>query len=303
MHDKDGITYLFCMSDRDLGYAVIAFLVIFISVPALYLAFHFLAPSHYRLVVFENINALNFLKKQDQVRLRGVEAGQVLDVFLKDGKTCVRIKIRHELDLHQGYGIIALAKGFMGDRYLEIDPGDMNAPRISANETLYGTFPLGPVEAMAYSGEMKEKLHSLIELTNELRNASAGKQSFGSRLSSITKKLDSLSISLTNIFRNANRLAGKGADILQKSADYSNELNSSIPRTVETIESIITKTRKLLGAVDSFVASSDPLLQKLKGQEALSLNEKFQNLKQKIGSLKNFINEIDEQGLKVPLKL
>lgn len=291
------------MSDRNLGYAVIIFLAAFIAVPAIYLTVHLLAPKHYRLVVFENINAMNFLKKDDRVRIHGAEAGQVRDVFLNNGKTYIRIKTIYPLDLHQGYSVSALAKGFMGDRYLEIDLGSSTAPRIAAEEILSGSFPPGPVELVAYSGQMKEKLCALIEITDKLRYSSTGKQSFNSRFKAIAKKLESVSQSLTYILRDIDRLAGKSAAVIQKSADFSTKLGSSVPKTVTSLDSIIQKTRKLFAVADSFVASSGPLIRRLNGQEAQRLDENFRSLKEKIESLKSLINDLNEQGLTVPVNL
>ena len=301
------ITYLLFMNDRNLGYAVILFLIFFILVIAVYLSLQFLSPVHHRTIIFDSANSLSFLKKQDPVRLWGVEAGQIRNIFLKEAKTYVEIETRHALDIHQGYRVIAKAKGFMGDRYIEINPGDMHAPPIDPKEPLNGIFPLGPTEAMAYTGELKTKVRSLVLLTEELKNGSPGTKPFKSRFNSMIKRLDGISVSLTEILRKADRFAFKNADTLaaalKKASDVSIKMNSSAPQVVVTIESIIVKTKKLLIALDSLTISSAPLIEQLNGQKANALNNDLLKLRQQIESLRDFINEIQEDGLKLHVNL
>jgi hypothetical protein len=295
------------MNDRNLGYVVILFLIIFLLISAVYFSLQFLLPVHYRIIIFNSPNTLSFLKKQDPVRLRGVEAGQIRNIFLKGDTTCVEIETRHALDIHQGYRIFAEAKGFMGDRYIEINPGDIHAPPIISAEPLSGIFPIGPTEAIAYAAGLKTKVRSLIILTDELRNGSPGRKPFTARFSSMMKKLDSISVSLSRILSNVDRFAIKNADTIAaalKKADYfSNKMNSSAPAATVTIENILIKSKKLLVAVDSLTASFTPFIERLNDMETNALNKDLIKLRQQIESLRNFINELHEDGLKIHVRL
>jgi ABC-type transporter Mla subunit MlaD len=290
------------MSDRNLGYSVIFFCVVFVLIISLYLAFQFLAPHYYRTVIFNSINTLSFLKKQDPISIRGMEMGQIRNIFWKNGNTYVEIQTRHPLTIHQGYRIIAEAKGFMGDRYLEINPGDMNAPLIAEKEPLSGFFPIGPTEAIALSAGMDQRVRSLIVLTDELRTGP-----FTSRFNFLTKKFDSISVLLSQILHNVDHLGGKNVDTLavalQKADDYSKKLNSSVPKAMATIEGVMAKTKKLLVAADSLSISVVPLIERIKGREASVLDNDFHKLQKQVESLRNLINELQEDGLKLPINL
>ena len=308
MHSNDVITYLlFMINDRNLGYAVILFLIIFVLIIAVYLSMQFLTPVHYRTIIFNSPNTLSFLKKQDPVRLRGVEAGQIRNISLKGDTTYVEIETRQPLDIHQGYRIIAEAKGFMGDRYIEINPGDIHASPIVSTEPLSGIFPLGPTEAIAYAAGLKTKVRSLIVLTDELRKSSPGRKPFTARFNSMMKKLDSISVSVSKILLNVDRFAFKNADTIAaalKKADYfSKKLNSSAPEATETIENILIKSKKLLIAVDSLTVSFTPFIERLNDMETNALNKDLIKLRQQIESLRNFINELQEDGLKLHVRL
>jgi phospholipid/cholesterol/gamma-HCH transport system substrate-binding protein len=295
------------MNDRTLGYGVILFLTAFVMILLMYLSFQFLSPLHRRTIIYDTANTLSFLKRQDPVCYRGMKVGQIRRIFLKEGKTYVEIETRHALEIHQGYRIFAEAKGFMGDRYVEIDPGDMNAPPIDAEKPLSGFFPMGPTEAIAYTGVIEDKVRSLIVLTDELRNGSAEKTSLVSRLSAMAQKFDSISMMLTTTLRDADLLVVKNADtlasVLQKASVYSKKLNSSVPETIATIENIMVKTQRLLAAADSLTVSCTPLIDLLTGHASRTIDEKFSHLRKQIESLRNFINVVQEKGLTVPISL
>jgi phospholipid/cholesterol/gamma-HCH transport system substrate-binding protein len=295
------------MSDRNLGYSIIFFLLIFILIPTGYLSVQHLAPAHYRTIVFTSVNTLSFLKQQDPVRIRGIQVGQVRTISWSEGKTCVVIETRQKLSIHPGYRIIAETKGFMGDRYLDINPGDTNASLIDAKDSLAGVFPMGPTEALAYMGELRGKVHSLVKLTNELRCGSAGKKPFPEHFNSIVREFDSISASLTHILHSIDRLVCQNADtlavVLKNSRDFSERLNTGVPEAAAKIDSVITKTKKLLVMMDSLGAAAGPLADRLDAKEARALADLFRQLRRRAESLRNIINEIREDGVKVRIRL
>ncbi|MGA2506903.1 MAG: MlaD family protein [Chitinispirillaceae bacterium] len=295
------------MSDRNLGYSVIFFCIIFVLIVSVYLSSQFLTPVYHRTILFDSVNTLSFLKKEDPVCIRGIETGHINNIFWKNGKTYVEIQTKRPLKIHSDYRVIAEAKGFMGDRYLEIDPGDMNAPLFTDKEPLTGFFPLGPTEAIALSGKMNERVRSLMALTEELRTDSPGKPSFSSGFKSLAKQIDNISVLLTDVVRNVERWSGKNADTLafalKKADNYTKTLNSTVPVTIEKMEIIMKKTKKILIAVDSLTISTNSLLDRLKSGEAFIIDNNFRQLQKKAESIRNSIKELQEEGLRLPINL
>ena len=195
----------------------------------------------------------------------------------------------------------------MGDRYLEINPGDMNAPLITDKEPLSGFFPLGPTEAIALSGGMNERVRLLIALTEDLRTDSPGRPSFPSRFKSLAKQIDSISVLLYNVVRNVDHWSGKNADtlavVLKRTGNYTKTLNSTVPVTIEKMENVTEKTKKILIAVDSLTVSTNFLLARLKNREAFKLNNDFLQLQKQVESIRNSIKELQEDGLRLPIHL
>lgn len=297
------------MSDRSLGFSVILFLVVFVFIPALYLSSKALAPGHHRTIVFDSINTGSFLRIEDPVRVNGFEAGLVKSITWDKGKTLVKIETAQPLLIHRGYSIIAEAKGLMGDRYLEINPGDENSPIVDQKELLYGSFPLGPTEAIAFMGKLKTMVDSLVKISIILKNgsASAGTPSFIASFHSVTRSLDSIAASLSQVLNETNRIIGKGVDslalALQKADAFSRQLNNTVPETLSSLNSIFAKTEKLLIAVDTLVATSDRLVKKANGPEVAELAATFNKLKGQIETVRNLLNEVRKKGLDLPIRL
>lgn len=295
------------MNDRAIGYSVILFLIVFLVVPALYLCSKALAPLHQRTVVFDSIYTGSFLRIQDPVRQKGFEAGLVQSIAWDKGKTVVKIETAQPLAIHRGYRIVAEAKGFMGDRYLEIEPGDESAPLVNDKEPLLGSFPLGPTEAIALMDRLETMVDSIVKVTFALKNGSPGKTSLISGFHSVVGKLDTVSASLALVFKDMERLVGKNADsmaeALRKTAQFSKEMNTMVPETVTLLSSTITKTEKILVAADSLAATSERLISKINGPETAELNETFLKLKSQIETVRNLLNGIRRDGVELPVKI
>jgi phospholipid/cholesterol/gamma-HCH transport system substrate-binding protein len=295
------------MTDRTLGFSVILFLIVFVIVPGLYLTSKALAPIHNRTIFFDSINTGSFLRIQDPVRVQGFEAGIIRNVAWDKGKTVVTIETEKPLAIHRGYSFIAEAKGLMGDRYLEINPGRPDAPLVDKKDTLYGTFPLGPTEAIAFMDRLKTMVDSIVEISRVLKNGSSEKPSFISRFHSVTKSLDSIVVSLEQLVGKTDRMIGTNADSLAtalRQADaYSRQLGAAVPGKIASLGSIIDKTEKLLVAVDTLVSETDRLVKKANGPEVMAFNRTVVRLKVQIETLRDVLADVRKKGVALPVTI
>jgi phospholipid/cholesterol/gamma-HCH transport system substrate-binding protein len=95
-------------------------------------------------VVFSNASGI---KKDAPVRLSGVEVGRVENVQLvyrKEGDTIVLVKL--ELDdsarVRQGAKASVTTLGLMGEKYIELSPGDKGSQLIKHGDTIQGKDPI-----------------------------------------------------------------------------------------------------------------------------------------------------------------
>jgi len=295
------------MSDRTLGYSAILFLIIFLFIPAGYFASKALAPTHHRTIVFDSINTGSFLRIQDPVRMKGFEVGLIQNIAWDNGKTMVKIETASPLAIHQGYDIIAEAKGLMGDRYLEIEPGASENPIVDTKELLYGRFPLGPTEAIAFMYSLKDAVDSIVRITAILNTGSDEMPSFGSRFHSIARSLDTTETALLRAFRQADRLVGDNVDslaaLMRKANTFSRQFDSTVPAAMSSMDTAIHKTEQLLVDADTLVAVAGRLAKKANGPETADLSKTFVKLKAQIETVRDALIEIKKKGVVLPVRL
>ena len=301
------MTYLFSMNNRIVGYAVIFFLIVFLLVPTVYLAVQVLAPVHHRTIIFEAVNTLSFLHLEDPVRVRGLQVGAVRSISGRDGKTYVEVETRSELPIREGYRIMAEDKGFMGDRYVAISPGDPGRPLLDKKEVLKGSYLLGPTEAIASIGRLSKLVDSVSRMVRVLRQGSAANPSFIARFNGCMRSLDSITGSLKGVLIRTNRGIERNADSLAefvgRISALSDSLGSTVPGAVASLESVIAKMGKLLADVDSLSRSSGDLVDRLHSKEALALDEKCRTLRDQLQALREAVTDLHEYGLRLPVRI
>ncbi len=72
-------------------------------------------------VIFDNAAGLN---KEASVQIAGVEVGHVESIKLQDGKALATLRISQEVRLEKGVKAAIKTHGVLGDKYVELTPGD-----------------------------------------------------------------------------------------------------------------------------------------------------------------------------------
>jgi phospholipid/cholesterol/gamma-HCH transport system substrate-binding protein len=295
------------MSDRTIGYSVIIFLVIFLIIPVAYLSNKAFKPVYHRTIVFENVNTLSFLHIEDPVRVRGIDVGIVQSIFWKDNKTYVVIETSKKIDIHKGYRINAEDKGLMGDRYVSINPGEENEPLLDTKELLSGIFLIGPTEAIAQVGKMKTLIDSVSTLIALLKYGTASNKPLSTRFNDFIYQLDSITVSLTEILMKTNLIITKNADtisaFLLNATTATQEMAEAIPKRVVAMKTIIEKTEDIITKTDSLLVLSNNVTERMKDAESVALLEKFKKLKEQLHLLRISVQELQNRGLALPIRI
>jgi ABC-type transporter Mla subunit MlaD len=224
------------MNNRILGYTVIAIIVVFLILPIIYLVWQAATPKTIRTIVFEDVNALSFLSKQDPVRIQGVEVGIVRNISIINNNIAhVRIETIEDVHIHSGYSVTVMAKGVMGDRYLTIMPGDPVRPEIPADKLLYGRTAISPDEALSYVGQLQTAIHKLVKFSNQLYRGNQEKRSLVSAVWSFTLEIDTMIRSVTTMVA---------------------AVDTSLQQNIDSITALLTTTLKITGNVSEAVPSA-----------------------------------------------
>jgi ABC-type transporter Mla subunit MlaD len=295
------------MSDRTLGYVVIVFLIIFLLVPAVFLSNKLFNPVFQRTIVFEEVNTLSFLRIEDPVKVRGIDAGFIRSISWKGNQTFVVIESDREIDLFEGYRIFAEDKGLMGDRYVSINPGDAKNRPIDKNDTLRGIFLMGPTEAVAHIRRLEELVDTLAVIINTLRVGTLSKKPFTAVWSETMASIDTATYGLSVLLKQVDREITKKGDsisaMVEQTADLAGRLNSRVPGSVAEIENVLAKTKKILSQADTLVTSSGALAIRLKAQDSILLHQYLKNLENQLSELRGAIHELQKQGLHLPVRI
>ncbi|VGO22838.1 MlaD family protein [Pontiella sulfatireligans] len=96
-------------------------------------------------IVFPEISGL---RPGDNVFLRGMNVGRVIDTYLEEGNVRVYISLDEPLALRQGYKVEIINASMLGGKFLKIYEGDLNASRIGPTVTVLGSPPIDMIEEM-----------------------------------------------------------------------------------------------------------------------------------------------------------
>ncbi|NLE01024.1 MAG: MCE family protein [Fibrobacter sp.] len=296
------------MSDRSLGYIVLFCLVLFLLVPTGYLFWRASAPVHTRVIEFNHFNSIEFLNIQDIVRCRGVAVGAVRAVLNKNQRVFAVIETSEHLNLYEGYQITATIKGLLGERYIDIYPGDETSSiKISPHDTLSGTFVMGAAEAVAYVENFRDILHKFMTLSHELDQGNEVKVSMVEKVNKMLSAVDSLSIILLNISKNIDSNIIKVFDSLKyyvdRGSEEYNEFSSKLPGVLSDLKNGITKTETLLSDVNQTLTKADSMITVINNPELKIWKNSLQKIQNDMDSLRLLFNNLENNGLKLPIRI
>ncbi len=198
----------------------------------------------HRQVVSAYFPSVAGVDKKSDVRIAGVRVGKVTRIFLKDGRAELILSLDPDVRLHQGASARIVSLGMLGDKYVEVLPGNPNAPLLQP-----GT-PLNGVAAPSFDDVLQKASaigDDVKQVTFALRQSIGGQQG-AEKLDEIIDNVRELTASLKDLIK-ANQ-ANVGATTANF-RDFSAELKQELPRLAD-------KIAKLADALDRTVEENRP---------------------------------------------
>ncbi len=295
------------MNDRILGYFVIALIILFLILPVGYLLWQGSAPVVTRTIAFKNVAGLSFLSVQDPVNYQGVEVGTIRDITMKGTTAFIQIETKDTLRLFEDYTITVVAKGVMGDRYLTIIPGTPNKRNVPANKLLYGNVAVGPDEALSYIGELSNAVHTLLLLSEQLKDGTADKSSLIAEIWQFVSNIDSVMTTLTVQIGQIDTLVQNGTEsalgMLEQALSVTDTLGTILPAATGTVTDLIETIAPLVGKVERLINRIDSLVVKINDPELFIWKEYSGAVSRNLADLRALINEVDSDSLELPVRL
>lgn len=294
------------MNDRIFGYSIIIALIVFLIAPVSFLLWKSVKPVDSYIIEFSPIKSIAFLDIQDPVYSRGVEIGQVSQVNTRGHISYALIEIRKDIKIFSDYKASIIPKGVMGDRYLEINSG-MTLPKMSPKDTLNGSFVMGPAEAISYIDLLRIKVGELSQLTEKLKTGTEEKKSLIAGLWDGVEAFDSISKSISELTMTLNKeiedKASTLEEILKKSSLITVKASRLTPIYMNNIEKLLTQTNTVMIQVNSIVEKSSKVTGQLQKADIAIWSDKLKNLQSELKNTIQFINNLDMDGIKLPVKL
>jgi len=213
-------------------------------------------PSKKVTAVFDSVAGLD---KKSKVRVAGVPIGEVTDIKLRpDGKAEVTMEIDRDVELHQGSFARVVNLGLLGEKYIEIVPGPLNAPEMAPQQALKGTQPASLDEV---TNQISAIATDVKAITESLRTVMAGPQG-EQRMQDIVENIRQITAQVRELVA-ANRTNVDAT--LENTRAITAQLRMEIPKLAESVEKVANSLSGTLGENREDIHVVVQNLQKLSG--------------------------------------
>ncbi|MCK5878244.1 MAG: MCE family protein [Holophagae bacterium] len=210
------------------------------------------------------LNTATGLNKDSDIRLAGVKIGKVLSVGLKDGKAVITMEINKDVQLPEGSRVKVVAKGILGDKYVEILPGSQ-ASLVKAGETLNSEDAVSMDDIMGIVYSVAKDLKKISTSLSRTVGTDKGEEQIANILESIdritsdlreitARNKDNFSTSIDNIKSFTGDLKKDIPVLARKLDDLSTHLDEVVMENRGNLKSTLINakegTRKLSDAMD-----------------------------------------------------
>jgi len=247
------------------------------------------------------------------VRIAGVRVGKVAEIRLEGSRARLVLSLDPGVELREGAMVQVTSLGMLGDRYVEILPGDPSAPLVVAGATLEGgavpSFDDVLRAATDIGGDVKE-------VSSALRRGIGGDQG-AATIAEIAENLRELTASLRDLIRenqaNVNAttanfrefsttLAAQLPQLTEKINRLADQLNEVVAENREDARASLHNIRDLsdtlrttadnLNAITGKIAAGEGSIGKLVNDEETvdNLNQTLDSLDSGVASLKEMLD-------------
>jgi phospholipid/cholesterol/gamma-HCH transport system substrate-binding protein len=182
------------------------------------------------------------LDEKSPVRIAGVRVGLVEGIALQGDRAIVTLALDPGVRLHRGAYAEVTSLGMLGDKYVELYPGDLNAPPLDPQTVLSGTSPIGFDKVLKTVGDVGEDVKAV---TGSLRQTLGGVEG-QKRLDDIVENIRQLTAEVKAM------VAGNRANVdatMVNFKEFSETLKTELPKLAE-------KLNALADRVDAVVAEN-----------------------------------------------
>ena len=193
-----------------------------------------------RTIVTARFSSVAGLDRKAAVRIAGVRVGKVEAISLDGSAALLTLSLDPQVRLHQGASAQITSLGMLGDRYIEILPGDPSLPLLPDGTVLGGAVTPTFDDVLKVATEIGADVK---EVTEALRGSVGGPQG-EEAISEIVENIRDLTASLKVL------IAENQANVNQTTAnfaDFSATLRDELPRITEKMNLLADQLNGVVG--------------------------------------------------------
>jgi len=194
------------------------------------------------------------LSEGDPVSVRGVKKGAVTEVHLQDQTVQVTFELERDVALHPDAVIRIANIGFMGEKFLALDPGS-EPGRIDLSKPIPGRYQSGVPEVISGAGDLITQTTELSSRLNEFLDAVDP-----ATMQRASKNLERMSASLsTAVDRNQEDLRQAILDFKSAASSMKTIASDNSEQVGTTIRDFGTASRRLTDLSEKLGVTADAL--------------------------------------------
>ena len=245
------------------------------------------------------------LEKNSPVRIAGVRVGNVEKIGLEQGKARVTFRLPSEIVLYKDAKAYIKSEGFLGEKYVEISPGTVGAPRLEPNGLVeQGEPPLDMEQVLSKVGTIRDDIKDIAKPLGDVLKAVDAKKVEG-----MINNFNKFSGQLTGIANDSKETIQRAKDAFSRIEDIGDKVKKGegtlgklltddtiyqdAKKTIETAKEAaesVKKTVDTLKNVSEKIERGEGTLGKLLTDDTI-----YQDAKKTVETLKN-VSEKIEQG-------
>ena len=224
--------------------------------------------------VFVEFDSAAGLDPNASVRVAGVEVGRVKSIALKDSKAHLELLINPDIKIGKDFTAVLTTKGLLGEKYLELVPGQPGAPPLKEGDYITRTRSYADIDRLIRT--MTEVSDDVKKITESLSNVLGGDEG-EQTVSNIVRNIEDLTFRLNrivakndeqfeNVMRNLSSFTAllneEGPAITSGLRVAIKNLNDSLVRTTDNLNGMIDENRgNLKEGIDNLRTASLSLQQ------------------------------------------
>jgi len=194
--------------------------------------------------LFVTFDSAAGLDTDASVRVAGVEVGRIKEIRLKENKANLTLLIHPDVKIGRDFRAVLTTKGLLGERYLELIPGEPNAPPLKDGEKITHVTSYADMDKLITI--LSDVATDIKTVSESLSKALGGKEGEAS-LKNIVRNIEDISFRLDRLIaKNDAPLSDTLKNLNQFSIevrDAAKNLNAAIERTSGNLNGLIDENR------------------------------------------------------------